>query len=459
VTKNSASTDSIAWNASTSVSIISSAKRKVEIEAIQNNQASSKSKNQSFFSKLGCNVFDPIVLNVCKQGGAIVNKNESRDSEGDDTYETSDHNNYGSTRDKNSHDLSADGDNTYEGSEDDNESVEGSDTIDEAVNDQKSLDDTYDSGEDESTYDTMGDSIRSSNVSLSEKERRVWDEWDKKDSQSHTTGFDTSTRVDSSADMEESMETFNSNADTRTEYTEDKEANYLERRAHAHEKLLMHAYAALSMPPQIGCYEKGTKVIHNNECETEFFNKRANAVEKNLDPDIGNKSNKLVQGNFKSTVLQKQILEKFLITLRNNGIEVSKLNRDNKWQTRYLTVSKEGSWLCHSDGNSGDRAYFPLAILWVKKFSTKEYSISNIDKQGKGGIILTQLTCSEELDAQNLVCSSAKKQNSKFADSVIVKLHSKIDGENRCVTFRCSKESSTTIITGCNAIIDVLKST
>ena len=47
----------------------------------------------------------------------------------------------------------------------------------------------------------------------------------------------------------------------------------------------------------------------------------------------------------KSIVFQKYGLEKFCILIKHSAVQVLKLNREKKWQTRCLTVSKEGTWL------------------------------------------------------------------------------------------------------------------
>lgn len=163
----------------------------------------------------------------------------------------------------------------------------------------------------------------------------------------------------------------------------------------------------------------------------------------------------------KSPALQRQTLEKFCLGLKNNGMEVLKLNRDNKWQPRFLTVSKEGLWLSNGTFNSGDRGYCPLGILWVKKSSsrTKEYSITSIDKHKRGGEFFSHLkSAMEEKSSTFRVSSLNKKNQSQFSNTVQVKLIFEQNGVKRFVFFRCSSADDTrSLISGCNAIIYILK--
>uniref|UniRef100_A0A7S4MCG9 Uncharacterized protein n=1 Tax=Odontella aurita TaxID=265563 RepID=A0A7S4MCG9_9STRA len=164
--------------------------------------------------------------------------------------------------------------------------------------------------------------------------------------------------------------------------------------------------------------------------------------------------------------LQRQTLERFCLRLRNDGMEVLKLNRDKKWQPRFLTVSKEVTWLNHERDagagmSGGDRGFCPQGILWMKKFNSRsrEHSVASIDRQGKGGMLLSHLrkimvtpgSVSEYPLGKKLVLG-------KFRDSVVVVLHEEHAGTARSVVIRCvSAEAAEFLRTGCNAIIDVLQ--
>lgn len=151
---------------------------------------------------------------------------------------------------------------------------------------------------------------------------------------------------------------------------------------------------------------------------------------------------------------QMQMLDRFCNRIKVAPLEVLKLNREKKWQTRFLTVSKEGSWL-----NAGEvlpPTFCPLGIMWVKKLiKGHSYSIVSIDNSGKGGGLFSHL---ERFDVQGKVLEKypfSKKQRMKFYDCVIVRLYFK--NENRTfVTLACTKSSSEAIMAGCSAIIEIL---
>ncbi len=143
--------------------------------------------------------------------------------------------------------------------------------------------------------------------------------------------------------------------------------------------------------------------------------------------------------------------------IKNIPFEVLKLNRENKWQTKYLTVSKEGSWLNNDTGSKVDSCFCPLALLWVKKLnSSNDHSVTTIDKQGRGGMIFTHLSKVKVGKGRAKGYPLSKKQSDKFRDSVIVTLFSD-GGKGSGVTFRCTKGAAENISVGCSAIIDVLR--
>merc|ERR1712228_641759 len=90
------------------------------------------------------------------------------------------------------------------------------------------------------------------------------------------------------------------------------------------------------------------------------------------------------------TLLERQIqfLDDFISKLKIEPMEVLKLNRENKWQLRFLTITKEEI----------PQLRCPQGILWLKKNPSKKvYSVKNIDRQGKGGMLLQQLSDAEQL--------------------------------------------------------------
>lgn len=154
----------------------------------------------------------------------------------------------------------------------------------------------------------------------------------------------------------------------------------------------------------------------------------------------------------KSIAFQKHVLEKFCVRIKHTAVEVLKLNREKKWQTRYLTVSKEGTWLKNS--NKSDACFCPLGLLWVKKFNkSREHSILAIDKQGKGGMLLANLVEVTVVEDYGENSTLTKKQLERYHDSCIVNLR----GASSFVTLRCEKNDADAVLVGCNAITDVLR--
>jgi len=200
-----------------------------------------------------------------------------------------------------------------------------------------------------------------------------------------------------------------------------------EKRAVAHEKLLLHAYAALSLLPN-----------------------HPNAIV-NPSPFVGVLNSTNISNN------HKQALERFCQGVKS-GMAILKLNRDKKWHLRFLTVSQEGSWLNNGDSRSHDSGYYPLGLLWVKKMNkTKGHSITSIDPDGRGGLLLADMVRIEECtaDIENKF-PLTKRQLRDYPDSVALRLQVDHNGITRFVTFRCSKAASSVIITGCQSAIALL---
>jgi hypothetical protein len=142
-------------------------------------------------------------------------------------------------------------------------------------------------------------------------------------------------------------------------------------------------------------------------------------------------------------------------------MEVLKLNRDKKWQTRFLVVTKEVLWLNAEDvnGHSGDRGHCPLGILWTKRFNAaKDYSITAIDRQGRGGVHFDQLEKVSASGRSNLGHSLSKKQQEKFKDSVAVTVDYIQNGSPKSVVLLCrTTDAAHFLCTGLRVVMDVLK--
>jgi hypothetical protein len=240
------------------------------------------------------------------------------------------------------------------------------------------------------------------------KEKKIWDLWDSKDIRESKPK---STALSSFVD-DDSPEAINHDM---------KRMKHQEKRAVAHEKLLLHAYAALSLL-------SSNQQISVNTNPFSFTSLTSNS---------------------------KQALERFCQGIKS-GMAILKLNRDQKWHLRYLTTSQEGHWLTSGDRNH-DNGYFPLGLLWVKKINkSKGHSISSIDSDGRGGLLLADIIRIEECPEIIEQFPLTKKQLRDYPDSIAVRIQADHKGQTRYITFRCSKAASVVIITGCRAAISLL---
>jgi hypothetical protein len=160
------------------------------------------------------------------------------------------------------------------------------------------------------------------------------------------------------------------------------------------------------------------------------------------------------------SINQHQILEKFSASLKKNGVQVLKLSRDNKWQLRYLTISTETRMVQFGDSKLGGKWPCPQGILWQKRFNPrgKEASVSCIDDWGHGGMIVEDLrsvAASMKVDKEHPI---PRKFATQFHDSVSVVVTYNLATKTRSLMLRCkTTEVAHFICTGLRVVIDVLK--
>jgi len=269
---------------------------------------------------------------------------------------------------------------------------------------------------------------------LNEYEQKVWDEWNRQDSEADS--YDESQAVKSVS------------------------SEVVERREHAHRKLVQYAENAKSASES----EKGQELSREEaptskedaDCNDESNNSNDESIDTAPEELVGTPRN----SNFSAS--QRRILEKFSSTLKQHGMEVLKLNRDKKWQTRYLVVSKEVLWLNADEvnGHSGDRGQCPLGILWMKRFNQgKDYSISTIDRQGRGGVLFDQLVkVSATSRSEDSGHALSKKQQEKFKESVAISVDYTMNGSSKSVVLLCrTTDAAHFLCTGLRVVIDVLR--
>jgi hypothetical protein len=275
------------------------------------------------------------------------------------------------------------------------------------------------------TVDDETDGSQTLPSTLNEYEQKVWDEWNRQD-----------VEADSTAGGEE-------------EKAVSTEA--LERRENAHRELVQFAESA----KRAGNSEQGREsTTEENSTSTDDAESVGRSEAPANESDLSPQSSKF-------SVSQRRILEKFSSTLKQHGLEVLKLNRDKKWQTRYLVVSKEVLWLNADDVNchSGDRGQCPIGMLWTKRFSVgKEYSITSIDRHGRGGVLLDQLVKVSATARSGLGHPLTKKQQGKFKESVAISVDYTQNGEKKSVVLLCrTTDAAHFLCTGLRVVIDVLK--
>lgn len=158
---------------------------------------------------------------------------------------------------------------------------------------------TYDDGTYDDTLDDRSYSSKSSrsdgsytfgsetleSMALNKRERKKWSDWERKDQDTVFSGY-------------------NSTDDFTMESREMHVV--MERRALAHEQLLMHAYTALSRPPPLGMAEKGTVLPEQQQPQLANSNSSQYQSDGENQVPVGLRASKTI-------VKQRQVLEKFCV--------------------------------------------------------------------------------------------------------------------------------------------------
>ena len=268
---------------------------------------------------------------------------------------------------------------------------------------------------------------------LTVEERRVWDDWDRKNIDSPgPKDLESSMLFDTSADVDEANIV---------------SADHTERRKQAHQELKQQAKYATDTVERTPTRAKSSELNNARKADTSLIHKK--------------QTTKVHTNQF--SLSHQQFLEKFDSVLKTRGLEVLKLNTNNKWELRFLTVTKEILWLKQgSEDNTGDRMHVPQGLLWLKKFSskTKDQSITAIDKQGRGGMLFPHIistTISSSSD--NSVPIPSKFLSGKFNSSILLTLvGTNATGSPRTIHFSfMSKEDAKLFCSGCNLISELTK--
>jgi len=345
----------------------------------------------------------------------------------------------------------------------------------------KSFDEKANDMSDGQSINTANDSVLSVQSTMNEMESQKWDEWDRLNSEARaagSTGFFTGGSTNSFTDEEfTDGETFfsnNSGTNTPTSYSSGgamstkNQKDVRRKQATAHQKLVTYSKLALTASSQdsgnLSKNRSGTACTSSpSRSETSLSNNGINPAgsDNEVKPRtvLGPTSKVLTMMDSTFSLNQRRIFEKFCDSLRNKGMEVLKKNRDSKWQMRYLTFSKEQTEircvkLSHKERETG---YCPTALLWVKRFNSrsKDHSLSLIDKQGKGGVLVSEIV---RINANTTDFVVPKKYQAKYQHSVAVLVEYNLSNSVRTMTLLCkTKNEAHFLCTGARVCMDVLK--
>jgi hypothetical protein len=142
-------------------------------------------------------------------------------------------------------------------------------------------------------------------------------------------------------------------------------------------------------------------------------------------------------------------LTKFSTVCMTVGIEVLKLNRRRKWQTRFLTVSSETLRL----QLAGEIFEYPKALLWLKRFQPSQSQSLEATSEGRGGVEFAKI--------QDVTLGNSKskppKSFSKFRESVQLDLQYEGEGTSRSVALRFKTQTDANFFaTSIAAVTDLL---
>lgn len=222
-------------------------------------------------------------------------------------------------------------------------------------------------------------------ASLNDEERRIWEAWESRDKASESQHA----------------------SDSSTSQSLQKNGYVEEQRNSAQKKLIEHAHMALALhgSPKRPT-DKSTRLASPTNAVSAppppppppppapapKTSKEQNEPARNVQVAARDSNMEVVPAPTRNSISVDHLttLEKFSATLKNEGVQVLKLGRGNKWQIRYLTVSREFTSLKPNEAPE-DIGGCPRALLWLKKFNVQDYSLSNLKAGGRGGLLFSKL--------------------------------------------------------------------
>eukprot|EP00977_Amphora_coffeiformis_P005653 scaffold1189_cov194-Amphora_coffeaeformis.AAC.10 len=269
-------------------------------------------------------------------------------------------------------------------------------------------------------------------MELNDAERKLWDRWEERD--------DLSGRKEKII-QDESKETKREKSEVKSESTSSNEPsracrsstssmdssmnrlNTARRREAAQSMLLDHSEKAQALNR-----EQVQSILSSKTEDTDVLSTE------------DNKST--ATGKTGITEIQQDVLQKFSTLLRNDKVEVLKLNRHGKWQLRYITVSREVAWLKTVGVPSTPKSsQCPQALLWYKAHNTKNAGLAGLKNDGRGGFLFSQLHTVERDPNVNPPTAIPKKLKAKFRSYAGVKIGYHCDEGERDLVF-CFQDQS-----------------
>ena len=200
-------------------------------------------------------------------------------------------------------------------------------------------------------------------MDLNDEERKLWNRWEERDelsgrkekktqNESKETKREISNSKSASASVNEPSRVNNSSTSSMDSSMNG--LNTSRRREAAQAMLLDHSKKAQALNR-----EQVQSILSSTTEDTDV---------------LGAEDNKsTATGRTGITNVQQEVLQKFSTILRNDKVEVLKLNRHGKWQLRYITVSREVAWLKPNGGvpSTPKSSQCPQALLWYKAHNTK----------------------------------------------------------------------------------------
>lgn len=288
-----------------------------------------------------------------------------------------------------------------------------------------------DEATDSSVLQTQSRASVSPVTGLNDAERERWDQWEERDELSGRKEKKVKTETNESQREKPGTkaESVSTNEPSRSRHSSSSSLESpshrfraARRREAAQQMLLDHAKKAQALNREqvasiLSCKTDDTDVLSNEEKST-------------------------ATGGTGITFVQQDVLQKFSTMLRNDKVEVLKLNRHGKWQLRYLTVSREVAWLRPSGASSTPKSsQCPQALLWYKAQHTKNAGLGGLKNDGRGGFLFAQLHSIERDPNVNPPSAIPKKLKPKYTSYAGVKIRYHCEEGERDLVF-CFQDPS-----------------